>query len=320
MSPQQKKPRLGRGLASLIGSSAQLAHPPSEYTPVLTPGSSANADPDQPGARIRSVPSQAIRVNPHQPRRAFDETALADLARSIRRHGILQPVLVRQLPQPDGDILYELIAGERRLRASVLADVLEIPCIVRPTSGREMLELALIENIHRADLNPIDRAGAYRGLMDQFSLTQQDVADRIGEPRATIANHLRLLDLPDGVQACVAGGALSFGHAKVIAGLAGNAPLQLRLAEQAVRHDLSVRRVEELARAAEESAERAEGQTPPAKPPYLADLERQLSEALATKVTVRPARRKGAGVIKIEYYSLEDFDRLVAALGITIES
>ena len=328
MARPQKRPRLGRGLSSLIRPSSDL-DPPGQYAPAspgdIPPPPSAPTATEAPQAAapaVRLIPTADIAPNPHQPRRSFGQEGLAELAESMRIHGVLQPVLVRDAPA-EADRPYELIAGERRLRAAQTAGVPEIPCLIRPSSSQDALELALVENIHRSDLNPMERAAAYRDLIDRFRLTQQDVAQRLGEPRATVANYLRLLELCDYAQRAVASGALSFGHAKVLAGLAGAETEQRRLAERAVRGNLSVRKLELLV----EALRQGKGAPGPGKegqsadpPPYLGDVERQLSEAIGAKVSIRLGRRQHTGRIVIEYHSLEDFDRVVEALGTRIES
>ena len=329
MARSQERPRLGRGLSSLVRTSPDLDTPgqyagvPIDDRPPPAPAPTGERAAAAGATTVRMIPAGDIAPNPQQPRRSFDEEALAAMAESMRRHGMLQPVLVRQARDGDREGRYELIAGERRLRAAQAAGVHEIPCLIRPSSRQDALALALVENIHRSDLNPIERAGAYRDLMDRFSLTQHDVAERLGEPRATVANHLRILDLCDYAQRAVASGTLSFGHAKVLAGLAGAEAEQRRLAERVVRENLSVRRLEVLVEAVREGkpAGRAgkEGQSPE-RPAYLSDVERQLSEAVGAKVCIRPGRRKHAGRIVIEYRSLEDFDRVVEALGTRIDS
>jgi ParB family chromosome partitioning protein len=215
-----------------------------------------------------------------------------------------------------------LIAGERRLRAARQAGLTDVPCIVRDASDQEILEWSLIENIQRSDLNPIERAGAYRAYMDRFALTQADLAKRTGESRANVANYLRLLDLCDDVQAMLLDGSLSFGHARALAGLAGRAAEQLALARRIAAEGLPVRQTERLVAAAQEgSAGADDGPSAPARPkaPFLCDLEGQLTRAVGTRVTILPGRARNTGRIVVEYYSLDDFDRIAAGLGLKAE-
>ncbi len=325
MSRQTHQPRLGRGLSSLIRNSTIAETDSPEYQPVAEPSTGDGAPgehrpmPTASGGIIM-VSLSDIRPNPSQPRHQFDEQALTELADSIRLHGLLQPILIARTPEGEGDSPYRLIAGERRLRAAGLAGLAEIPCIVRPASSREMLELSLIENLRRADLNPVERANAYRDLMDRFSLTQEDVAKRMGEPRATVANYLRILDLCDLAQSLIVIGAVSFGHAKVLAGLAGKPNVQARLAQRVADETLSVRQLEELVRAAQRGEIYPATKKSPYRPAYLVDVEKQLTQTVGTKVTVRPGRAKNTGRIVIEYYSLDDFDKIVATIGAKIES
>lgn len=258
-----------------------------------------------PGPVVLDIPLDRIAPNPWQPRRHVDEAPLAELAASIREHGVLQAVLVTETL--DG---YQLIAGERRVRAARLAGLERIPAVVRQLADRDQLEVALVENVQRADLDPIDEALAYRQLIDEFSLTQEAVADRVGKARATIANTLRLLDLHPDVQAAIAAGRISQGHGRAIGGMPVEAqPAVLRsITEQ----ELSVRQAEELVRRLREPrpapAHRAER-------PRDADLERveeDLRHALGTKVMLNRSRRGGR--IVIEYYSDEELGRLYERL------
>lgn len=264
----------------------------------------------------------SIAPNPYQPRKLFQDGPLLELSESIKVHGLLQPVLVARIHQPHDGKAYNLVAGERRLRASQLAGLLDIPCILRHGSPQQMLEEALVENTQRADLNPVERAGAYRDLMDRFNLTQEQLAQRVGEPRATIANYLRILDLCDSVQQCLIDGRLSFGHGKVLAALAGQVATQIALAEKSVKDNLSVRHLETLVQAAQSGtpAVTVQKPAPAARSAYLSDVERQLTERVGTKVAIKPGRGKHTGKILIEYYSLEDFDRITRTLGARIES
>ena len=326
-SAKPKRPRLGRGLSSLIINSsasdeqgAYVSEPTAEPpSPEEKPSEFASS----PENVVRQIPTRDISPNPYQPRREFDPQELNDLAESIRQQGILQPLIVATR-QGDGDSPpYVLIAGERRLRAARDVPLDTVPCIVRQATGRQMLEWALIENIQRTDLNPIERAEAYRSYIDRFQLTHAAAAERLGQARTTVSNYLRLLDLDGDIQAFVASGTLSFGHAKVIAGLIGQRDRQAALADRVIQEGLSVRRLEELA---SESTDRTPaGAETPARagrsvPPYIRDLEAQLSQAIGTRVSIRPGRAKNSGRVVVEYYSLDDFERIAGVLGAELES
>lgn len=324
-----KNRRLGRGLASLMANTRQDVE---QVTPAPLEGEPVRAAEGQyvpmaegvaaPNAASSSGPVElaveAIRPNPLQPRRSFDDAELAELAESIRVQGVLQPLLV--VAEGEG---YVLVAGERRLRASKLAGLRRVPCVIREATREQMLQWALIENIQRSDLNVIDRATAYRDYLDRFSATQQQLAESLSVPRSTIANHLRILDLCDDVQSLLAAGALSFGHGKVLAALAGRAKEQAELARRAAEGGLSVRSLEELVAGAvggDDAPPPADRKPSPGKSEYVLDVERQLTGTIGTKVSIKPARKKNRGRVVIDYYSLDDFDRIVAALGGRIES
>jgi ParB family chromosome partitioning protein len=257
-----------------------------------------------PEAAVVAVPLAHIRPSPYQPRRHVDDAGLQELAASIREHGVLQPVLVTETL--DG---YQLIAGERRVRASRLAGLERIPALVRQLADRDQLEVALVENVQRADLDPIEEALAYRQLIDEFGLTQEQVSDRVGKARATIANTLRLLDLHASVQAAIVDGAVTEGHGRALAGL----PLdgQAQVLRTVVRQGLSVRQTEELVRRLREPRPIAPASTQRLDP----DLERvetNLRERLGTKVSL--SRSRTGGKIVIEYYSDEELNRLYERL------
>jgi ParB family chromosome partitioning protein len=314
--------RLGRGLSSLIHSSAAVDEMDgsalSRAAGYVPEGSRISIEAAAAAGVPLEVPVDAIAPNPHQPRRTFPPEALAELAASIRQQGVLQPVLVVRSSGGEGQAPYVLIAGERRLRAAREAGLATIPCLIRQASDQQMLEWSLIENIQRSDLNAVERAQAYRHYMDRFGLTQAEVAERTGESRAGVANYLRVLDLCDEVQAMLVSEALTFGHARALAGLAGQAELQQKLAKRIVGEGLSVRQAEQMVAAARDS------QAPPAgkarretisKPPYLLDVESRLTRAVGTRVAIVPGRAKNTGRIVIDYYSLDDFDRIAGWLG-----
>jgi ParB family chromosome partitioning protein len=216
---------------------------------------------------------------------------------------------------------YEIVAGERRWRAARLAGLDEVPVIVRDATDEEMLELALVENIQREDLNTIDRAKAYRELRDRFGLGPDEVGERVGEDRSTVTNYLRLLDLAEPIQALVAGAQLSMGHARCLLGVA-DPERRERLARSAVDNELSVRALEEIVRREKtgRGVRPADGAaTPRELSPHIADLQHRFEDALKTKVTIREARAKGRGRIVIEYFSLDDFDRIAQKLGVGLE-
>jgi ParB family chromosome partitioning protein len=244
--------------------------------------------------------------NPHQPRRHFDDAGLAELAASIREHGVLQPVLVTETL--DG---YQLIAGERRVRAARLAGLEQVPALIRQLADRDQLEVALVENVQRADLDPIEEALAYRQLIDEFGLTQERVAARVGKARTTISNTLRLLDLHPDVQAAIADGRLSEGHGRALGGLGTEG--QAHVLSTVIDQGLSVRQAEELVRRLREPRS-----TPQAAPPErrldpdLERVEEDLRRRLGTKVSL--CRSRKGGRIVIEYYSDEELGRLYERL------
>ncbi len=314
------RPRLGRGLSSLIADSTAAPADDQTYQHVtgLPPIHPQPAPPEAAGTP-REIPVGEITPNPYQPRRQFNDVNLAELAQSIASQGVLQPLIVARTDREDEPFV--LVAGERRLRAARQVGLATVPCIVRSATPQQMLEWALVENIQRADLNPIERAQAYRQYIDRFSLTQAQAAERLGQPRATVANYLRLLELEDPVQSLVAEGALTFGHAKLLAGLTGSPALQLRLATRAAKTAMSVRQLEAAVAAATAPAgSRAAGGAVRAKPAYLLDLQDRMSAALGLRVVIQPARAKHTGRVVIDYGSLEDFDRITAALGLEGET
>ena len=279
---------LGRGLDALLPAEETGAEKPSGALPLV-----AAAD---------------IHSNPRQPRKDFEPEALAELTASIKMLGLLQPLLVR--PRPGSG--YELIAGERRYRAAREAGLTELPVIVVETDDRGSLERALVENIHREDLNPIEEASAYRQLLDEGDLTQEELARRLGRNRVTIANSLRLLDLPAELQRWVADRKLTGGHARALLGLQ-NSPFQKRLAQRVAHEGLSVRETEDLVRRYSSMVSASPGRTRNgARPPQLTEAQRTLSAGLQTKVRVDMGARKGK--IVIDFVSLEELDRLVGVI------
>ncbi|MCB9914494.1 MAG: ParB/RepB/Spo0J family partition protein [Planctomycetes bacterium] len=294
--------RLGRGLGSLLGT------PTTEETPA---------------APTTALPIDKIRPNAEQPRRVFDPAGLEELRDSILQHGVLQPVVVRSI---EGG--YELIAGERRWRCARLAGLAEIPAIVREVGDQERLELALVENVQRRDLDAMEKARGYKRMQDGLGLTQEQVAKKVGLKRATVANHLRLLELPGEVQQAVSEGLITMGHARALLALP-TAEEQKAALGRIVREGLSVRGIEDLARAQAtptraavtptETADVEQEATEPTKElvpeaPWIRDLQRRMQVHLGTKVSL--ASREGyKGKIVIEYYNREDLERLIALLA-----
>jgi ParB family chromosome partitioning protein len=252
------------------------------------------------------IPIARIRPNPRQPRQRIGQTELETLAASIVAHGVLQPILV--IETIDG---YQLVAGERRLRASQLAGLDRIPAIIRQLADRDQLELALVENLQREDLGPLEEANAFRSLVDDFGMSQEEIATRVGRARSTVANTLRLLELDERVQAALSEGSISEGHARALGGLA--ADQQARVVPTVVDQALSVRQTEELVRRLREPRRIAADAAPRRLEPELEQLEEELRRSLGTKVTLARSRRGGR--IVIEYYSDEElsqlYDRLI---------
>lgn len=292
-----KPPALGKGLGALISSR------PAAVTA------------QQPGERVLSIPLRQIVPSPLQPRTEFPTEHLAELVESIRERGIIQPLIVRKVGST-----YELIAGERRWRASQEVGLAEAPAIVREASDREVLELALVENLQREDLNPVEEAQAYSRLSREFSMTQEEIAQKVGKNRATVANAMRLLDLDDEVQGFVRKGRLSVGHAKALLSLKSQEE-QRKLAGLLIRQGTPVRGAEKmvakLLSANGQGSRRGKKRSdtsPSAYGPALQRIENRLQHHLGTKVSLH--HREKAGTISIEYYGTDDLNRILKLLGI----
>jgi ParB family transcriptional regulator, chromosome partitioning protein len=279
---------LGRGLSALLGEAEEITHA------------------GDPAAGVREVPIELIHANPDQPRRHFAEEELAELAESIREKGVLQPVLLRPSSKRDGE--YEIVAGERRWRASQRAGLKVMPALVRALDDAEAFEIAIIENVQREDLNPIEEARAYASLMSVMKITQEEAARRVGKSRSHVANTVRLAQLPEAVQEHLVEGRLSAGRQQR-AGVAGNAEA---LAELIVGQGLSVREAEALAREKSAAPKKASGPRKPAKDADTAALEADLEEALGLSVDV--ADRGGVGEVRIKYANLEQLDEICRRL------
>ncbi|MBL9175349.1 MAG: ParB/RepB/Spo0J family partition protein [Verrucomicrobiales bacterium] len=301
------KPGLGRGLGALLSGGAAAAS-----TPSAPPAPVAPAPPS--GPTVRKVPLSRIRPSPLQPRKDFPAEALEDLAASIREQGIVQPLLVRVV----GDHL-ELIAGERRWRAAQLAGLTEAPVLERAATDAEVLELALIENLQRENLNAVEEALGYQELATRFGLTQDEVARKVGKSRAAVANALRLLRLPEPVQSALREGRLSVGHAKVILGLTDPVQ-QLTVARRVEAEGLTVRQTEELvARILAGPKTPASSATPSPTPrdPHVTDLEGRLRERLGTRVALR--YKAGRGALEIRFTDDDELNRVLDILGIALD-
>jgi ParB family chromosome partitioning protein len=290
---EKRRPALGRGMAALLSNAPP---PPSSVPSVVIAG----------GRSLLSLPLEAIERNPEQPRKRFDEAKLEELAGSIREHGVVEPILVRK----DGG-RYRILAGERRWRAAQRAGLREIPAIVREATEREAFELALVENLQRADLNAIEEAEAYDVLVSDHGLTQEAVAQRVGKERSTVANALRLLRLPEDVRDAVREGQLDMGHARALLALDGAEAIR-KAAQTAIREGLSVRATEALVRQLTRkqktpAAEKAETAA-------LKNLTQRLQRRLGARCRVVP-KSGVAGRLEVEYTSLDELDGILARIG-----
>jgi ParB family chromosome partitioning protein len=304
------KPALGRGLGALMGGNAIISAPASAAPvpqPVVTGIAPDNRE------RILRVPLNKIRPSALQPRKEFSDDALRELADSIREQGVVQPLIVRER-----DGFFELIAGERRWRAAQLIQLPEVPVIVREADDRAVLELALIENLQRENLNALEEAHGYAQLAEQFQLTQEEISAKVGKSRAVVANAMRLLKLPAAVQKFVREGRISVGHAKVILGLADEKN-QILAAERVVKDGLNVRQTEGLvtklqSRGSRVAAAKPETVAAPGGDPHVADLESKLREVFATKVQLNYAQGKGS--LEISFFSDAELERILQILGV----
>ena len=299
-------------MGALLGGSSVAASPvPSSASPTAP----LSPPPDN-GEMVRRVPLDRVRPSPLQPRRQFPPETLNELADSIRAQGVLQPLIVRTRGQH-----YELIAGERRWRAAQLLRLTEVPVIVREADDATVLEMALVENLQRESLNPMEEAFGYQGLIDQFHLTQEEAAVKVGKSRVAVANSLRLLRLPERVQASLRDGRLSTGHAKAILGLADTEAQQVA-SDRVIREGLTVRQTEELVahwsatRAAlgSDSSGRRPGTTRDA---HIVDLEGRVRERFGTKVLLR--YRRGKGALEVRFFSDDELERILQVIGVTVD-
>lgn len=312
-----KRTGLGRGIGALIPTSEQTEARPAD---VFFPKSQVDEGPDGgsdapetelvavPGARLVHIDPHSIVPNPRQPRTHFDAEDLAELVHSVREFGVLQPVVVRAV----GDGQYELIMGERRTRAAREAGLDSIPAVVRDTADEHLLRDALLENLHRSELNPLEEASAYQQLLEDFGITQEELASRIGRSRPQISNTIRLLKLPVPVQQRVAAGVLSAGHARAILSLESPEAMQ-RLADKIVNEDLSVRAAEAAAKLPDAGRPRPAKPQAGARRAHLDEVAERLGDRLNTRVRVALTARKGQ--ISIDFASIQDLNRILAELG-----
>lgn len=303
----KQKSALGRGLSALLPDNDEKEV--AQHSGIVTTKLYNFDERIRTAGTIAEVDIHSVLPNPYQPREHFDETALAELSASIRELGIIQPITVRTA----GSNKFELISGERRLKAARMAGIARIPAYIREADTETMLEMALVENVQREQLNPIEIALGYRRLIEECSLTQEDVALKIGKNRSTVANFLRLLKLPPLIQAGLRDGILSTGHARALLSLE-NEDLQRQILDEIVKNDLSVRDVEKRVREALRPAKKA---ADPLKEISGADsielgrISERIRRMLGTKVTVKPGSKGKGGKIEVEYYSNEDLERIV---------
>ncbi len=295
------KKRLGRGLSALLGDIESIADE-ADAVAVTDKNSPQKSSPSM-------IAIDLINANPDQPRRDFTDTDLEELADSIRQHGVIQPVLLR--PDPKKKNKYQIVAGERRWRAAQRAQIHELPAIVRELDDGDVLELAIIENVQRVDLNPIEEASGYAQLIERFGHTQEALAKAIGKSRSHLANMMRLLNLPEEVRAHVQRGVLSAGHARTLI----NATDPVALAQRAIKEDLSVRQLETLARESKPEKTRRRSSAPQEKDADTRALEGDLTAAIGMRVSIDHLTADGAGELRIRYKSLDQLDKICQKLG-----
>ena len=300
MAETGKRKSLGRGLSSLLGEAAA-------GVAVATGREAPSAPADEPSTGLKVLPVEYLRPGAYQPRHNMDEHEIENLAQSIEEKGILQPILVRKLASGAND--YEIIAGERRWRAAQRAQLHEVPVLVRELSDRETLEIALIENLQRENLSPLEEALGFKRLMDEFTHSQEELAGAVGKSRSHVANMMRLLNLPDAVKAMVDDGRLSAGHARALL----NAPDSAVLAEVVVKKGLNVRQADQLVRDAAGGAGKKAKKAKPPKDPDTLSLERDLSNMLGLKVEI--GFKGGKGSLTVHYGSLDQLDDILHRLS-----
>lgn len=295
---------LGRGLGAFFPEYNEEGDSKGQKSVQGEEGSNTVVEPEKRVNIVLDVPVQNIRPNPHQPRKEFKKEALGELADSIQEHGLIQPVTVRYI----GEKRFELISGERRLRASKLAGLQEIPAYIREVNDDEIVSFALIENIQREDLNPIEVAMGYKRLVDEVGYTQAEVAEQVGKNRSTVANMLRLLNLPPFVQAALRDEKISMGHARALINIEDPED-QKEIFEQAVKKGYSVRQIEKAVRDLDKETNQSTQKESQEHRAILNEISSRLRRTLSTKVNIKP--KKNGGEIRIKYYSDEELDRLL---------
>lgn len=301
-TPKQNKDALGKGIRSLLQSiDSDLKTPAGQLKPAVTEAVTS----------IMRIPVEQIETNPKQPRHDFDEQALKELAASIKIYDIIQPVTVARLPSGK----YRLIAGERRFRAAKIAGLKDLPAYIRLANDAELLELALLENLQRQDLNAMEIALSYKRMMEELTYTQEQVAERMGKERSTVANYIRLLKLPPDIQVAVRNGSLSMGHARALINV-DTIDKQLYIFHEIQDRDLSVRQTEELVRKLYKGEPAVKNAAKAALPPAYKKIEDNLASHFSTRVKMQH-HKKGHGSITLEYYSLDELNKLLDQLGVS---
>ncbi|MDE3248114.1 MAG: ParB/RepB/Spo0J family partition protein [Bacteroidota bacterium] len=302
-NPKQNKDALGKGIRSLLQSID---------SDLKTTGGNLKTNVIEQATGILRIPIGEIDTNPRQPRHDFDEQSLNELAASIKLHDIIQPITVSKLPGGR----YRLISGERRFRASKIAGLKDLPAYIRQANDTQLLELALLENLQREDLNAIEIALSYKRMMDELDYTQEQVAERMGKERSTVANYIRLLKLPPDIQVAVRNGSLSMGHARALINV-DTIEKQLFIYHEVVEKKLSVRQTEELVRKLYKTGPAVKQTINPSLPPVYKKIEDNLAAHFSTRVKLNHSK-KGNGSITIEYFSLEAFNKILEQIGIAV--
>lgn len=305
----QKRTGLGRGIGALIPGAPTGERPVDVFFPAPTEEADLKTIP---GATLVAVPPSSIRPNPQQPRKEFHQEELDELIHSVAEFGVLQPIVVRPLAEPQGEVLYELIMGERRLRAATAAGLATIPAVVRETDDDAMLRDALLENLHRANLNALEEASAYQQLLSDFGITQDELATRLGRSRPQVTNTLRLLRLPADVQKKVAAGVLSAGHARALLAMPDAAGMS-KLANKIVQQSLTVRQAEEEAGLAKASQPGKKKVRAGSRNDGLDEIAERMGDRLNTRVHITLARTKGT--LAIDFATVADLNRILGELG-----